>query len=194
MSVAAIAGFWQSVRAKNKIFFGFNEFFNNLFVRYLVQIVNVLISFIPEPSKVFYARWSFHVSSSCFKFRKVGGSWRPFLIKDGETRKFPHLSWFTKNVPWIGSGGTGPDRFTRVTSGFHLMVQGPLMAGHLQGPINFTTQLDHLLSLVKPILNQAIGRIEVFTKAFEIIFSFQFLRIWFHQQQIRSLQPLPNIG
>ena len=23
------------------------------------------------------------------------------------------------------------------------------MAGHLQGPINFTTQLDHLLSLVK---------------------------------------------
>ena len=112
----------------------------------------------------------------------------------GKLESFPIFPGSRKTFQWIGSGGTGPDRFTRVTSGFHLMVQGPLMAGHLQGPINFTTQLDHLLSLVKPILNQVIGRIEVFTKAFEIIFSFQFLRIWFHQQQIRSLQPLPNIG
>lgn len=99
----------------------------------------------------------------------------------GKLESFPIFPGSRKTFQWIGSGGTGPDRFPQVTSGFYIMVQGPLVAGHLQGPIDFTTQLDHLLSLVNLILNQALIRLEVFAKAFVIIFSFRFLQSWFHR-------------
>jgi len=71
------------------------------------------------------------------------------LKKDGETRKFPH-SHLVHKVTFQILDQVGPNLTDslRVTSLNSQMVQGPLMAGHLQGPRNFTTQLDHLLSLV----------------------------------------------
>ena len=59
-------------------------------------------------------------------------------------------SHLAHKVPFQILDQVGPNLtvLLRVPSLNSQMVQGPLMAGHLQGPRNFTTQLDHLLSLV----------------------------------------------
>ena len=66
----------------------------------------------------------------------------------GKLESLPISPGSQSHVPNFGSGGTEPDRFFAGDQFEFTNGPGPLMAGHLQGPRKFTTQLDHLLSLV----------------------------------------------